>query len=85
MLQLDEVKEFLRIDHTEEDGYISVLLLLAKEMSENYMRTPLPELLPESVKQAMLLIVAHFYENRNGEPVPSAVFRLLDAYRKECF
>ena len=25
MLTLDYVKEFLRIDHSEEDGYISVL------------------------------------------------------------
>ena len=32
MLTLDYVKEFLRIDHNEEDGYISVLLLLAKEL-----------------------------------------------------
>lgn len=30
MLTLDYVKEFLRIDHNEEDGYISVLLLWQK-------------------------------------------------------
>ena len=30
MLTLDEVKEFLRIDHNEEDGYISVLQTVDK-------------------------------------------------------
>lgn len=85
MLTLDEVKEFLRIDHSEEDGYISVLLLLAKELCENYLRTDLPKEPVESVRQAQLLVIAHFYEQRNGTPVPEAVYRLLDAYRKEVF
>ena len=84
MLTLDYVKEFMRIDHDEEDGYLSVLLILAKEMCENYLRTNLPEEC-ESVKQAQLLIVGHFYENRSGTPVPDTVYRLLDTYRKEVF
>lgn len=73
MLTLDYVKEFLRIDHSEEDGYISVLLLLAKELCENYLRTSLPTPVPEPVKQAQLLVISHFYENRTGEQVPDAV------------
>ena len=85
MLTLDEVKGFLRIDHNEEDGYISVLLLLAKELCENYMRKDIIEPMPESVRQAQLLVISHFYENRTGEPISDAVYRLLDAYRKEQF
>jgi len=85
MLTIDEVKEFLRIDHNEEDGYISVLLLLAKELCENYLRTDIIEPMPESVRQAQLLVISHFYENRTGEQVPDAVYRLLDNYRKEVF
>ena len=85
MLTLSDAKEFLRIDHTEEDGYISVLLLLAREMCENYLRQALTSPLPESIKQAMFLIIAHFYENRSGESVPSVIFRLLDPFRKEEF
>ena len=85
MLSLDYVKEFMRIDHSEEDGYLSVLLILAKEFCENYLRSDLPEPLPETVKQAEMLVISHFYENRNGAPVPVAVYRLLDAHRKEEF
>ena len=85
MLKLDEVKEFLRIDHNEADGYISVLLILAKELCENYLRKDIIEPMPEVVKQAQLLIISHFYDNRTGEPIPDAVYRLLDAYRNEVF
>ncbi len=85
MLTVDYVKEFMRIDTDEEDGYLSVLLILAKEFCENYLRCDLPEPLPETVKQAELLVISHFYENRNGTPIPDTVYRLLDAYRKEVF
>lgn len=85
MITLSDAKEFLRIDHAEEDGYISILLLLAREMCENYLRQSLPDTMPESIKQAMFLIIAHFYENRNGESVPNVIFRLLDPFRKEEF
>lgn len=85
MLSLDTVKEFLRIDHNEEDGYLSVLLLLAKELCENYLRiSPLDDE-KECIRQAQLLVISHFYEHRDGAPVPSAVYRLLDAYRNEVF
>ena len=85
MLSLDTVKEFLRIDHNEEDGYLSVLLLLSKELCENYLRiSPLDDE-KECIRQAQLLVISHFYERRDGTPVPSAVYRLLDAYRNEVF
>ena len=85
MLTLDEVKGFLRIDHNEEDGYISVLLLLAKELCENYLRKDIIEPMPESVRQAQLLVISLFYENRSGAPIPETVYRLLDNYRKDQF
>ena len=85
MLSLDTVKEFLRIDHNEEDGYISVLLLLAQKLCENYLRTELSQEENECIRQAQLLVISHFYEHRDGTPVPTAVYRLLDAYRNEVF
>ena len=85
MLTINDAKEFLRIDTDSEDGYISILLILAKEVCENYMRRELPEENIESIRQAQLLIVGHFYEHRDGTPVPKPIYRLLDAYRNEVF
>ena len=85
MLTLEYVKEFLRVDHDEEDGYISVLIILAKELCENYLRHELPTERIEPIEQAQLLVVSHFFENRSGGEIPEAVYRLLDAYRNEVF
>ena len=87
MPKLKEVKEFLRLDSDAEDGYLNILVLLSKEMCENYMRHPMPRRVPESIKQAQLLIIGYFFENREGtkDGVPSAVFSLLNPYRKSVF
>lgn len=85
MLTIDEVKEFLRLDTDAEDGYISVLLLLAKELCENYLRKELPNEQIESIRLAQLLVISHYFEHRDGTPLPKAVYRLLDNYRNEVF
>ena len=85
MLTIDEVKEFLRLDTDAEDGYISVLLLLAKELCENYLRKELPNEQIESIRLAQLLVISHYFEHRDGTPLPKAVYRLLDDYRNEVF
>ena len=87
MIDLTAVKEYLRIDSDAEDGYLRILVLLSKEMCENYMRKSIPRRVPESIKLAQLLIIGYFYENREGtkDGVPSAVFSLLDPYRKAAF
>lgn len=85
MLTIDEAKEFLRLDTDAEDGYISVLLLLAKELCENYLRKELPNEQIESIRLAQLLVISHYFEHRDGTPLPKAVYRLLDNYRNEVF
>ena len=86
MLKLKEIKEFLRLDGDSEDAYLKILILLSAEMCKNYLRADkLPKC--ESVKQAQLLIIGYFFENREGtrDGVPSAVFALLNPYRKAAF
>lgn len=85
MLTIDEVKEFLRIDTDAEDGYISILMLLAKEVCKNYLRKELTDKQDESIRLAQLLVISHYFEHRDGTPLPKAVYRLLDAYRNEVF
>ena len=87
MLTLDEVKQYLRLDTDSEDEYLRILILLASEMCENYTRIPLPEELPESYKQAMLLCVGYFFEQRQGtkDGIPGVFYTLLQPYRKAAF
>jgi len=92
MLNIAAVKEYLRLDSDAEDKYLKILILLSTELCKNYLRL---EVLPksESVKQAQLLVIGYFFENREGQSlsggtrdgVPAAVFALLDPYRKAAF
>ncbi|MGN0149912.1 MAG: head-tail connector protein [Clostridia bacterium] len=87
MLKLNEVKQYLRLDTNAEDEYLNILILLACEMCENYTRMPLPEKLPESYKQAMLLCIGYFFEHRQGtkDGIPKVFYALLLPYRKAEF
>jgi len=88
MLDLAEVKLFLRLDDNSEDGYLNLLILLSSEMLLNYLRTEeLPVEIPSALKQAMLIIVGYFYESREGtkEGIPDVVYTLLNPYRKAEF
>lgn len=83
-MQLETVKQFLRIDHDDEDSYLNILIILAKEICENYLRAEMPLEIPESMNQAMLIIIGYFYENREGtkEGIPDVVYALLLPYRE---
>ena len=96
MLTLQEAKEFLRVDGDEDDTLISSLILTAKDLTEDVMRRKLTDFaeLPETVRQAMLILVATLYEERQvskgktGVSVADTldlVRRMLFAYRKGAF
>lgn len=87
MLTLDDVKQYLRLDTNAEDEYLNILILLACEMCENYTRLPIPDKLPESYTQAMLLCIGYFFEQRQGtkDGIPKAFYTLLAPYRKAAF
>ena len=76
-----EVKAFLRIDGEEEDSLLADLLAAARQHTEDYLNAELTEPLPLPVRQALLLLTTHFYEQRSGEPVPQVVYCLLAPYR----
>ena len=66
MLTLDEVKTHLRIQHDEEDDYIEGLIRKSQSAAEDYCRVTFPDESPESARLAVLLMVSHFYENRDN-------------------
>ena len=96
MITLQEAKEFLRVDGDDEENLIASLIVAAQELTEDVRRRPLAELepLPETVRQAMLIVVATLYEERQiskdktGIDISETldlVRRMLFAYRKERF
>ena len=82
-----KTEEDLHLDSDAEDDYLRILILLAEEMCENYTRLAMPDKLPESYKQAMLVCIGYFFEQRDGTKngVPSIFYTLLRPYRKAAF
>ena len=97
MLTLQETKDFLRLDGDDEDALVSSLIITAKELIEETLRYKLTEFeeIPETVHQAMLIVVGTLYEerqvakdNKSGVDIKETldlVRRMLFAYRKGAF
>ena len=66
IVTVDEVKTHLRIQHDEEDGYRESLIRQAQATAEDYCRVQFSEPAPEPVRLAVLLVVSHYYENRDN-------------------
>lgn len=80
-VSLEEVKAYLRIDGEEENTLLATLISVAKSHCEDYLQAGLPSDVPTPIKQAMLILVGHFYEQRGGENIPKVVYDLLSPYR----
>lgn len=93
-MTLEEVKLYLRVDADIEDTLIQSLMNTAKEMIENILRYKLTEfeIIPETINQAMLFIVATLFESRqvgnSGNSIKmddliNTVKLLISPYRKK--
>ncbi len=65
IVTLDELKTHLRIQHDEEDGYLTDLIAQAQAAAEDYCRVSFEEEVPEPVRLAVLLMAGFCYENRD--------------------
>lgn len=67
MISLAEAKNYLRVDHCEDDNLIQELLLTAKKLCMDVGRMSETELEDneDTTRTAMLFTVSYLYENRN--------------------
>lgn len=66
VVSVDEVKTHLRIDHDDEDSLIEGLIAQAQAVAEDYCRVGFDDEAPEPVRLAVMLMIAHYYENRDN-------------------
>ena len=68
MITLSETKNYLRVDHSEDDKLILSLIETAKRLVMDVGRMNETQLAvhEETTRQAMLYTVSYLYENRNG-------------------
>ncbi len=66
ILTADDVKLHLRIEEDDEDEYIETLIAQAQAAAEDFCRTAFGDNAPQPVRLAVLLMVSHYYENRDN-------------------
>ena len=66
VVSVEELKTHLRVQHDEEDDYLASLIDQAQAVAEDYCRVSFPDEAPEPVRLAVLLMVSHYYENRDN-------------------
>ena len=66
VVSVEEVKTHLRIDHDDEDTLIEGLIAQAQAVAEDYCRVSFGDEAAEPVRLAVMLMVSHYYENRDN-------------------
>ncbi len=94
---LNDTKHFLRVDHSEDDALIASLLITSKTLVEEIIRDNLDnfDIVPEPINQAVLILTATLYEERQISKSDKTGITLNDAlidiklmlfpYRKDKF
>ena len=65
VVSVAEAKAHLRLESDEEDAFIESLIEQTQAVAEDYCRVTFESPAPEPVRLAVLLMVAHYYENRD--------------------
>lgn len=93
-LDLDFVKEYLKVDYPDEDNLIQALIVSARSYIETMLgykitqRFPYPSEIPSELTIACLLIISHWFDNRQmqttgtlGNEMGFAVSAIVDAHK----
>ena len=71
MLTLDTVKEYLNIDFTDNDDYITSLIKMANDRAMSLTGIEDSSTFNFEIRNAMIEDIAFMYQNRGGDPVIS--------------
>lgn len=89
LVDIDEVKEYLRVDHKDEDNLLNNLILSAEQLCCDVLRV---DELPKDdsvVQSAVYYAVGYLYENRGPAAdivdLTNMLKSLLSGRRKEVF
>jgi uncharacterized phage protein (predicted DNA packaging) len=90
VITLEQAKQYLRLENTDEDALIQSLILTAENLCEDILRFKISEFeeVPEIIKTSMLFSVAYLFENRetaNYDELLKSLKILLSSIRLEMF
>lgn len=90
VITLEEAKAHLNVTTGEDDAVIVSMVDAAEAYVSRWLPIPLADMgtVPADLRQAVLMLVGHFYENReasligvSAEEVPFGVREIIDQHR----
>ena len=93
MLTVEEMKEYLKVEHNEEDVMISGMIEAASSMVKTKINRPIAEEemtdenrweVPKEIPMAIKMLVAYMYENRGtgiSKDIENAVNYMVKPYK----
>ena len=85
-ITLEEAKAYMRVEYDTDDELITNFIAAARHWVEVYIRKSLLyPTIEEDWKQALLVIVSYWYQNRESGTVPSGAKEILYPYREMRF
>jgi uncharacterized phage protein (predicted DNA packaging) len=87
MITLDVAKKHCRIDHSFDDDLLNQFIAAAEEHLRSIGVSPIGTPSIAAIEQAQLLLIAHFYENRDvsgdlkSSQIEFSIDRLVAPYR----
>lgn len=79
MITLEEAKEYCRVTFEDDDASITLMIEAAQNHLESIGVDFTVEPLPAAIKQALLILVCHFYDNRDMEARGTSIVGCLIA------
>lgn len=79
-ITLEDIKQHLRLDHTEDDIYLMTLLYVAKSYVKNYTGLDDTKInLIDELSSAVLMIICDLYENRSTTIEKGTLNKIYDS------
>lgn len=91
---VDDAKAHMNVDSAADDGLIAAKIEAAEAWIDRWLAEPMADMpdVPADLKQAVFMLTAHFYENReatlvgvSAEDVPLGVWDILTQHREWSF
>ncbi|WP_028390551.1 head-tail connector protein [Bacillus cihuensis] len=81
-LDLDFVKRYLRIEHSEDDMLLEMMITASKSFIQNYLNQTFEEMgeVPAELTIPALAIIAHWYEKREVQVNDRVVKEILYSF-----
>lgn len=87
-VSVSELKTQLNLDHDLDDALLALKIDAAEAYAASFIGSTIPEPIPAAIRQAVLMLAAHWYEVREATltggsayVVPFGVHDLLQAHR----